>query len=466
MHFVFSKNSIQLTVLTAIRAFVAPLVSTMALVVAASVLDVRFTRFYVTLAFVSALLSWIAIGSDRRERPPLQASPWASAGQTLLEWLAIVGTLLLVGYATKSSDAFSRRVLLVWFAVTPVVMIATFALVDVWTCRVVGATRNARRAVIVGENEMSAELAKTIRGRPDLGIMLDRVFHALEGPRARGSRRHAAATRSRAIHDYVNRCHIDVVFVALAPDDDEARALIDDLKDTTASVYVVPGIAVRDLIQARSDQIAGVPVIALCESPFRGPNGLVKRATDVAFTLVLILCASPVLLAIAVAVKLTSRGRVLFKQYRYGLDGERITVYKFRTMTVTENGHRIQQATRDDPRVTPVGRLLRKTSLDELPQLLNVLSGSMSLVGPRPHAVAHNEQYRKLIRGYMIRHKVAPGITGLAQVNGCRGETHTIDDMRRRVQYDLEYLRNWCWLLDLKILLKTVALVIRDKRAY
>jgi putative colanic acid biosynthesis UDP-glucose lipid carrier transferase len=148
------------------------------------------------------------------------------------------------------------------------------------------------------------------------------------------------------------------------------------------------------------------------------------------------------------------------------LDGERIVVYKFRTMRVCENGDCIVQAKRNDPRVTRVGRLLRRTSLDELPQLVNVLQGRMSLVGPRPHAVAHNEEYRKLISGYMVRHKITPGITGLAQVSGCRGETSTLDDMRRRVEYDLEYLRHWCWLLDIKILLRTLVLLVHDKRAY
>jgi putative colanic acid biosynthesis UDP-glucose lipid carrier transferase len=220
------------------------------------------------------------------------------------------------------------------------------------------------------------------------------------------------------------------------------------------------------LIQARSVEIEGVPVIALCESPFRGGRAFPKRATDIVFSSLLLVCVLPLMLVIAAAIKLTSPGPAMFKQRRYGLDGEEIMVHKFRTMTVTENGRRIKQATRDDPRVTAVGRFLRRTSLDELPQLLNVLSGSMSLVGPRPHAVAHNEQYRRLISGYMMRHKVAPGITGLAQVNGCRGETATLEDMKRRVAYDLEYLRNWSWLLDVKILVKTVGLLFRDERAY
>jgi putative colanic acid biosynthesis UDP-glucose lipid carrier transferase len=172
------------------------------------------------------------------------------------------------------------------------------------------------------------------------------------------------------------------------------------------------------------------------------------------------------MLAIWIAIKRTSPGPALFKQDRYGLDGERIVVYKFRTMLCQENGDRVVQAKRSDPRVTPLGRFLRRTSLDELPQLINVLQGRMSIVGPRPHAVAHNEQYRRLISGYMVRHKVVPGITGLAQVNGCRGETATLEDMKRRVDYDLEYLRHWCWLLDIKIMFKTLSLVIRDKHAY
>ena len=154
---------------------------------------------------------------------------------------------------------------------------------------------------------------------------------------------------------------------------------------------------------------------------------------------------------------------MIFKQKRYGLDGAEIVVYKFRTMTVDEDGPHVQQVTRGDPRVTRLGALLRRYSLDELPQLINVLQGRMSLVGPRPHAIAHNEEYRKLIDGYMVRHKVSPGMTGWAQINGCRGETSSIDDMRRRIDYDLDYLRRWSLMLDLKILYRTLAIVLRAK---
>ena len=172
------------------------------------------------------------------------------------------------------------------------------------------------------------------------------------------------------------------------------------------------------------------------------------------------------LLLLAIGVKLSSPGPAIFKQRRNGLDGEEIVVYKFRSMRTQDNGPVVQQATKDDPRITPFGAFLRKSSLDELPQFINVLQGRMSIVGPRPHAVAHNETYRKLIKGYMIRHKVKPGITGWAQVNGLRGETDTVDKMARRVEYDLEYLRNWSLGLDLHIILRTVLVVFKDNAAY
>jgi putative colanic acid biosynthesis UDP-glucose lipid carrier transferase len=181
---------------------------------------------------------------------------------------------------------------------------------------------------------------------------------------------------------------------------------------------------------------------------------------------IILVLISPILLALAVGVKLSSPGPVIFRQRRNGLDGEEIMVYKFRSMRVQDNGSVVKQATKGDSRITPFGAFIRKTSLDELPQFINVLQGRMSIVGPRPHAVAHNEEYRRLIKAYMVRHKVRPGITGWAQVNGLRGETETIDKMQARVEYDLEYLRNWTLGLDLQIIIRTIRLVIFDRNAY
>jgi putative colanic acid biosynthesis UDP-glucose lipid carrier transferase len=260
---------------------------------------------------------------------------------------------------------------------------------------------------------------------------------------------------------------IDVIFVAL-PMRQVQRVvdLLNELRDTTASIYFVPDIFVMDLIQSRTAEIDGVPVVAMCETPFYGSRGLVKRSMDIALSAVGLLVLMPFLLLVALLVKLGSPGPAIFRQRRYGLDGNVIDVRKFRTMNVTEDGPNVRQATINDRRVTPIGRWLRRYSIDELPQLINVLEGSMSLVGPRPHAVAHNEEYRGLIQGYMVRHKVPPGITGLAQVNGCRGETSHVDEMRRRIEFDLEYLRRWSPTLDLRILVQTVWQLLGDRKAY
>jgi putative colanic acid biosynthesis UDP-glucose lipid carrier transferase len=266
---------------------------------------------------------------------------------------------------------------------------------------------------------------------------------------------------------YVQANGIDVIFVAL-PVSHIARVqtLLDDLRDTTVSIYYVPMVFPLDSIQGGTSEFLGVPLIALCETPLHGTRGVSKRLTDLTLATLILIPAMPIMLGIALLVRMSSPGPVIFKQRRYGLDGREIIVYKFRTMHVTEDDEAIRQATQADSRVTPLGRLLRRTSLDELPQLMNVLQGRMSLVGPRPHAIAHNEQYRKLIKGYMIRHKVAPGMTGLAQVHGMRGETQTLEQMEARIKYDLEYLRHWSPFLDLKILFKTLLIVARGDKAY
>ena len=199
-----------------------------------------------------------------------------------------------------------------------------------------------------------------------------------------------------------------------------------------------------------------MPVISVFDTPFKTGDSFIKRAEDLILSFMIILLISIPMLCIALAIKVTSAGPILFKQIRYGIHGDPIEVWKFRSMSVMENGDNIQQATKNDPRVTKLGAFLRKSSLDELPQFFNVLYGTMSIVGPRPHAAAHNEYYREQIQGYMLRHKVKPGITGLAQVNGLRGETDTIEKMEKRVQFDLDYIRNWSLSMDLKIIFKTI----------
>jgi putative colanic acid biosynthesis UDP-glucose lipid carrier transferase len=287
---------------------------------------------------------------------------------------------------------------------------------------------------------------------------LERLEHRAEYP---------ILGRLADLPEYVKKGRIDVIYLSL-PMASQARILnlLEALRDTTASIYFVPDTFVTDLIQGRMDTVNGAPVVAVCESPFTGVNAGIKRASDIVLSLLILLLLAPLLLLIALGVKLSSPGPAIFRQRRYGLDGREIVVYKFRSMTVLEDGNAIQQARKEDDRFTAFGRFLRRNSLDELPQFINVLQGRMSIVGPRPHAVAHNELYRKLIRGYMLRHKVRPGITGWAQVNGLRGETETLDKMKARIDCDLEYLRNWTMRLDLFIIAKTAWLVLRGGSAH
>ncbi|MDX9944198.1 MAG: undecaprenyl-phosphate glucose phosphotransferase, partial [Azonexus sp.] len=260
---------------------------------------------------------------------------------------------------------------------------------------------------------------------------------------------------------------VDYVYITL-PMKAESRIieLVNALSDTTASVYMVPNFFVFDIMHGKMSSLDGIPVLSLHETPFYGVDGWVKRAEDIVVaSLILMLIALP-MLAIALGVKLSSPGPILFKQRRYGLNGSVVEVWKFRSMTTMDNGDTVIQARRGDARITPFGAFLRRTSLDELPQFFNVLQGGMSVVGPRPHAVAHNEQYRGLIRGYMLRHKVKPGITGWAQVNGWRGETETLEKMSMRVKYDLEYVQHWSLWMDLKIIFLTIFKGFINKNAY
>jgi putative colanic acid biosysnthesis UDP-glucose lipid carrier transferase len=381
----------------------------------------------------------------------------------VMEWGAVVSVLLLVGFSLKMSDYFSRSVLLTWFAVTPAALAVAQQAQITLARRFNESGLLASRHIIIGANNVGLELAKRLSARSFFGFFdfrtQERISAGLPDVRIAGNCGDAA--------EFVRRNAINCVYIALpianAP---RIKRLLADLRDTTASIYFVPDVFAFDLIQARIVDLNGLPALAICDTPMYGSSAFSKRVADVLIALVAIALLAPVLAAIASAVKLGSKGPVLFKQRRYGLDGGEIVVYKFRTMTVTEDGEQIRQVTRDDKRVTRLGAFLRRTSLDELPQLFNVVRGSMSLVGPRPHAIAHNEMYRKLISGYMLRHKVRPGITGWAQIHGLRGETDTVEKMERRVHYDLDYLQNWSLMLDLRILVRTVRIVLSGNNAY
>ncbi len=325
-----------------------------------------------------------------------------------------------------------------------------------------------RNYAIVGINELGFELARNIEQSPDLGLKFvgmydDRLKDRLPSIPAE------FGAQVGNIDELVKLAHcgdIEQIYITFPMRAEERiNRVLNRLSDTTASVYVVPDFFVFELLHSRWTQIGNLPAVSVFENPFYGVDGLVKRVLDVVIGSALLIALAIPMLLIAIAVKVTSRGPIIFRQNRYGQDGREIRVWKFRSMKVTENGGKIVQATLNDPRITRLGAFLRRTSLDELPQLINVIMGSMSLVGPRPHATAHNEQYRKLIPGYMLRHKVKPGITGLAQVNGWRGETDTDEKMQKRVEFDHKYIREWSPWLDIKILFQTVFTVLKGNNA-
>ncbi|CAA1280486.1 UDP-phosphate glucose phosphotransferase [Klebsiella pneumoniae] len=322
---------------------------------------------------------------------------------------------------------------------------------------------NTRRIAIAGSMPVAINLAKSFIDEPWLGFVVVGIY---DNKIVKNNEIEYKGDFNKLIVD-AKAGELDRIYLAMSMSDEiEMRELIRNLTNTTCSVILIPDIFTFNILQSRTEEVNGVPVVPLFDTPINGINMVFKRLEDIFLSLLIIILISPILLVIAVAVKVSSPGPVIFKQKRYGMDGKAIKVWKFRSMTVMENDTLVKQATKNDVRVTKVGSFLRKTSLDELPQFFNVLSGKMSIVGPRPHAVAHNEQYRNIIEGYMLRHKVKPGITGWAQINGWRGETDTIDKMEKRIEYDLEYIREWSIWLDLKIILLTVFKGFINKSAY
>lgn len=455
--------------LVSLRTILAPACVLAALLASMYVHGVALSESYYALMIIAGLIALLLYRSETNRYDIMPPKFWNTALSVTMRWCLLVGILLLLGYAAKTSSIYSRKALFTWFLLTPPLLTFVRIWMDTLAARFLLNEGRKRRVVIAGADELGHTLARKIQNTPLSRMTISGFFDD------RGEERLSDTTTSQIpllgtlkdLPGHIRANDIDVIFIAM-PIRNIKRVtdLLDHLHDTTVSIYFVPDVFVFDLIQCRTGDIDGLPVVALCETPFQGSRGLVKALSDYVFASLIVVGISPILIAIAMAIKLTSPGSVIFKQRRYGLDGREIHIYKFRTMTVSEDEDVIRQATRDDERITKVGAFLRKYSLDELPQFFNVLQGNMSIVGPRPHAIAHNEEYRPLIKGYMMRHKVNPGITGLAQVLGYRGETRSIEAMQKRVEYDLEYLRNWSLTLDLRIILRTVRIMFNDKMAY
>jgi putative colanic acid biosynthesis UDP-glucose lipid carrier transferase len=397
----------------------------------------------------------------------LDLSPRKVLQDTLFNWGILFGLLLFFGWSTRHLGDFGLRAICTWFLLAPTCQFVTHMGFRRFAPSLVNLQGGEKRCVIAGLNEQGVSLARALQANPYNSVRLVGFFDDRSKNRLPYFDEFGLLGTIDDLSKFVRSNRIHVIYLSL-PMAKQPRILrlLEGLRDTTASIYFIPDIFVTDLIQGRMSTVSGMPVVAVCESPFVGINGLLKRGSDIVLSLLILLFISPVLLLTAIAVKVSSKGPVIFRQRRYGLNGEEIIVFKFRSMTVTEDGESVyKQVMIGDERVTRLGAFLRRNSLDELPQFFNVLAGGMSIVGPRPHAIAVNEQYRGQIAGYMIRHKVRPGITGWAQINGFRGGDD-LDSMKQRVEYDLDYLRNWSLKLDLHIVLKTVVVLFNDAKAY
>ena len=383
-------------------------------------------------------------------------------------WLGALLSTVLLGYAFGFSLTIPKPALLLWLTTTPATITVFRALIRGFQRLLRRRGINTRGFAIVGINDLGLRLARNIEDAPELGLRLAGFYDDRPADRT-GDVPSEVGDRIGNVDELIEKARdgeVDMIYITFPMRAEERiRSVLNRLADSTASVYVVPDFFVFELLHSRWSNIGGLPAVSVFENPFYGVDGVAKRLFDFVMASAALLVAAIPMLILAAMIKWSSPGPVFFRQKRYGLDGKEIMVWKFRSMTVCEND-KVTQATKNDSRVTRLGRILRKTSLDELPQLFNVLAGSMSLVGPRPHANAHNEQYRGLIQGYMLRHKVKPGITGLAQVSGYRGETDTVDKMEKRVEYDHRYIREWSVWLDLKILFKTAFVAWSQKNAY
>ena len=382
---------------------------------------------------------------------------YIEARRVIGAWCLTLIFMLTVSWAVKITGNFSRLQIGMWAVLGAALLVAVRWGIRDMLFRYRRSGKNQRQAVVIGGGSLASQWVQTVRAYPEIGITPVAAFD--DDPAKAGNTCDGVpvlGTCDEAV-GYVNEHHVPMVFITLPlTAEKRVQQILQQFLDSPANIYIIPDIFTFELMNLNAFQVAGLPVIALSTSPMNARKETLKRAEDILIGSLALILAAPVMLLIALVIKLDSPGPVFFRQWRYGLDGREIRVWKFRTMSVTEDGHKFCQASRNDCRITRVGRVIRRISLDELPQLFNVLAGSMSLVGPRPHAVAHDEQFRSLLPGYMWRLKIKPGITGWAQVNGWRGETDTLEKMKGRMDHDLYYIENWTLTLDIKILWLTL----------
>ncbi len=385
-----------------------------------------------------------------------------------ISWFGVVFILIFLAFLTKTSTDFSRQWLVAW-VLTGWTFLLLFRFAMTYVLRAMRRRGlNHKRIVVVGAGQLGQSVTTNIQGADWTGLEVVAFLDDSESLQGHWINGVQVAGKTSKANLLVEKEKLDEIWLALPlRAEQKVKEILYDLRYSTVTVRFVPDIFGFRLLNHSVTDVAGMAVLDLTAGPMVGLNRAVKAVEDRVLAMFILVLISPVLAAVAIGVKFSSPGPVLFKQRRHGWDGRLIKVYKFRSMVVhCEDEGKVTQAKKCDYRITKFGAFLRRTSLDELPQFFNVLQGRMSIVGPRPHAVAHNEQYKEQIEAYMLRHKVKPGITGWAQVNGLRGETDTLDKMTKRVEYDLYYIENWSLWFDLKIIIRTVFTGFINKNAY
>jgi len=371
--------------------------------------------------------------------------------------------MVVWAFVCKVSEDYSRAVALTWFVTAALGQVMLHVLSNTMMRYYAMHHYRTVPSIIVGHGKLAQYLTEKINANP---WIKHKIIGSVGEPESDKQEDHQQEPKVKGVsylgdyqdlRDLVKKSGARRVYFALPMrTSHEIREMQIKLMDLNVDIVWAPDIFGLHLLSPSVKEVAGVPLYYLSESPMTDGARFTKVFVDKALASIALLLLSPLMIGAALAVKLSSPGPVFFRQQRHGLDGKIIGVYKFRSMKLHNEHEKVTQARRGDSRVTKVGAFLRRSSIDELPQLLNVLKGDMSLVGPRPHALQHNEFYADKISAYMTRHRILPGITGLAQANGCRGETETIEKMEKRVEYDLAYINNWSIWLDVRIILKTM----------
>ena len=386
---------------------------------------------------------------------------------TLISWSFSLFVVLLFVFFFEAHVLLSRSIVGLWFSLVMLELLLWRYSYRYYLNRRRKKGYDIRKVVILGMTQRGLALAEQIRLNPQSGLKLLGFFDDRDVSRLPVSDQNIYLGKIKKALLFERLGTFDTVYIALPLTlEKRINSILKVLANTNLKVHLIPNLFTFNLLNSRISYIGEMQAVSAFESPFSGLRLVVKRIEDIVIASIIMCLISIPMLIIACLIKLDSKGPVIFRQTRYGLDEKPIKVWKFRSMTVEDNGATVKQATKGDARITKLGAILRKTSLDELPQFINVIKGDMSIVGPRPHAVSHNEEYRSLVDFYMLRSRVKPGITGWAQINGWRGETDTLDKMEKRVEFDIAYMKNWSLYFDIKIIFLTIFKGFVNKNAY